>query len=220
MGKREHYITIATAIVAIVIGIFWLLNKMDGAAGLSYSDGLEPALVCLFGLSTLAVSIFNSVDNKSEVREIDHDVFLSIPMSAVDNEITYQENRTLAREVWEAIQQHTNSDTRYCAVIDHATLTEMDDAQAANDLAELKVSSNFVLIYPEKLASSCLVEVGTAIALGIPCVIFVRDRNDLPYVLKEIGQQEQNVFIFSYEGIRDITNIIINRKDNLFKSAP
>ncbi len=75
MGKREHYITIATAIVAIVIGIFWLLNKMDGAAGLSYSDGLEPALVCLFGLSTLAVSIFNSVDNKSEVREIDHDVF-------------------------------------------------------------------------------------------------------------------------------------------------
>ena len=142
---------------------------------------------CFF-LSTLAVSIFNSVDNKSEVREIDHDVFLSIPMSAVDNEITYQENRTLAREVWEAIQQHTNSDTRYCAVIDHATLTEMDDAQAANDLAELKVSSNFVLIYPEKLASSCLVEVGTAIALGIPCVIFVRDRNDLAYVLQEIGQ--------------------------------
>ena len=219
MGKNQHYFTIATSILGTMIGIVWLLIRMDNSADLSYDDGIEPALLCLASLSALAISIFTIVALKTNKKKPKHDVFLSIPMSAVKDESAYQENRTLAREVWEAIQQHTSHGTRYCAVIDHATKSEMDDAQAANDLAELNASGMFVLIYPRKLASSCLVEVGMAIALDIRCILFVHDKDDLPYVLQEIGQQEQNVFIYTYKGISDLTDIVVSQKDVAFNLA-
>ena len=77
------------------------------------------------------------------------------------------------------------------------------------------MSANFVMILPEKMVTSCLVEVGYAIALDIPCLVFVRDRGHLPYVLQEIGQQRNNVKIYRYNNHTNIAGIIDQHGANL-----
>ncbi len=52
-------------------------------------------------------------------------------------------------------------------------------------MAALRAAHLFVMIYPGKIVTSALVEVGYAMALRLPCLLLVRDRDDLPYLLKQ-----------------------------------
>jgi hypothetical protein len=172
----------------------------------------------------------NKASDKAEAEAMAmRDVFISIPMSALlpaevekDSEEAnqradqaYHDNQILAQHTWNAIKNNTQATTCYSAILDHANLEEMDDEQAADDLDRLKMSANFVMILPEKMVTSCLVEVGYAIALDIPCLVFVRDRGHLPYVLQEIGQQRNNVKIYRYNNHTNIAGIIDQHGANL-----
>jgi len=53
------------------------------------------------------------------------------------------------------------------------------------DLEALRAARLFVLIYPDKIVTSALVETGYALALGLPCLLLARDAADLPYLLRQ-----------------------------------
>ena len=55
---------------------------------------------------------------------------------------------------------------------------------ARDDLEILHHSGDFVMLYPQKLASSALFESGFALALVLPCRFFVRTEEDLPYLMQ------------------------------------
>ena len=50
---------------------------------------------------------------------------------------------------------------------------------------QLEYATHFLLYYPEKLPSGSLVELGYALAKGVPCLVLTRDLNNLSYILRE-----------------------------------
>jgi nucleoside 2-deoxyribosyltransferase len=72
---------------------------------------------------------------------------------------------------------------------------------ATNENLDLLNSCDrFIMIYPEKVVSSCLIELGFAIAQRKPCTIFYKKKEDLPYMLEDAGMIKK----FSYKDDDDL----------------
>lgn len=70
-------------------------------------------------------------------------------------------------------------------------------------LAKINNLDKFILIYPQKTASSSLIEIGMALSMKKECLIFTKNKNDLPYLIKDIYYS--NVNIFEYSTIEEIS---------------
>lgn len=158
---------------------------------------------------------------KALTLEPAYDVFLSVPMAALDTEARYQAFRNEAMKVVNALEQRCGLRV-YCALRDIPTMKAFDTGGAAanDDLAMLERSAHFVMLYPEKLATSALFEAGYALARGLPCRFFVRDQSQdahkLPYLMRKLTEAYSHVSIVdhtewsSYDDIADC--LFRNRK--------
>jgi hypothetical protein len=96
---------------------------------------------------------------------------------------------------------------------------EAEDFSLSDDLAALRRSKYFMLVYPERLVSSVLFEAGLAIALGKPSVYFVRDLSSLPFLMKKAEQAKlpARVRIYEYESLAKIQTLLQNLGERLWK---
>jgi hypothetical protein len=113
-------------------------------------------------------------------------LFIAAPMSALQpNEYAGGRDDVLA--VIDALaHEHGVSRVYFAGAAIHQVgeFTAEDEA-LRRDIAALRHSRLFVLLYPQKLVTSALVEVGFALGLGLPCLLLVNDRDDLPYLLHQ-----------------------------------
>jgi hypothetical protein len=114
-----------------------------------------------------------------------YDVFVAAPMSAHAGDDDYQRTRNQVLTFITTLKSMPGLDRVYFAGQDLPSVTQFATQQSAlaQDISALRNSRMFCLIYPERLASSVLVEAGYALAIGMPCVLFTRKRGDLPYLL-------------------------------------
>src|SRR5271166_5837456 len=111
-------------------------------------------------------------DDADDTAAAGYDLFLAAPMSALDESDYATERAGVLAEV-----EHPGGFT--------------GEADALRrDLTALRHARLFVLIYPGKIVTSALVEVGYALALRLPCLLLVRDRSDLPYLLNQAEQTD------------------------------
>lgn len=75
-----------------------------------------------------------------------------------------------------------------------------------SNFGALKHVDSILAIYPEKVPTSTLVEIGYGIALCKRLVIF--HKPELPFMLKEAGKTIKHVKTFQYNKYSDITNVI------------
>jgi len=119
---------------------------------------------------------------------LDYDVFLASPMAAFDDEAAYQAQRAEVTAIKEALQSHSGISKVYDA---GATIQgvkwDPKDFAAEIDLEALRHSRNFLLVYPERIASSVLFEAGYALGMGKPAIYVVRERKKLPYLMQELN---------------------------------
>ncbi|MBD5529557.1 MAG: hypothetical protein HDR02_14310, partial [Lachnospiraceae bacterium] len=73
---------------------------------------------------------------------------------------------------------------------------------------ELKTREYMLFIYPAKVPSSVLAEIGYGIALSKQMVIFAQKKSDLPYVLSRIDNAVPSVRIYEYATFDDIIRIV------------
>jgi hypothetical protein len=73
-----------------------------------------------------------------------------------------------------------------------------------NSSQAMREAKYFLLLYPERIVSTVLVEAGQATALGKRAIYFVRSRSDLPYSLQ---QSESLEGVKIYQSL-DKTNIL------------
>lgn len=150
------------------------------------------------------------------------EVFLSFPMAGSGD---YDDSRRLGQRLVSALQ-------KYCGVreVFWAGATIESDCQfeepsvgLGRNMPYFRSADRFVMLYPEKLSSGVLVEAGLALGLGMPAVYLVRDREDLPWILQDIGGAGDNklgrvrVIVYS-----DEDNLIEKLKSNgphLFPAA-
>jgi hypothetical protein len=155
-------------------------NKLDNAIN-AFWPQLEPALKRALAMVTQA-------------RVYKYDVFLSAPMAALAE--GFEVARANFHKVYDALTQGCGMQV-YWAAAEIKTIEDYQtmDVSAKEDLAALDQSRYFVLLYPQKLVTSALFEAGYALALKLQSLYFVRDRADLPFLMRELAGTVPQVHI-------------------------
>jgi hypothetical protein len=136
-------------------------------------------------------------------------VFVGIPMaSATPDE--YPKYRDQALSIKEVLINHAGVSEVYCPcehIMDVGSFEGIEKS-INDDFQILKESEHYIFVYPCKIASSILVEMGYAIALSKHTTIFARNRKDLPFMLEQADVAISNIKIYDYNDIDDIKKII------------
>ena len=158
---------------------------------------------------------------KKCVARFEHDVFLAMAMAGLDTEEQYQNYRTQALTIEKWLQDYCGLRSVFYAGHNLKTKQEFEaeDVSLSEDLEALRRSKYFMLVYPERIVSSVLFEAGLAVALGKPSVYFIRDRRNLPFLMKQAEQAKllAGVRIYEYESLSKIENLLQNPGEGLWK---
>ena len=165
-------------------------------------------------IATLAVN-----DNVKAPSGRSYDLFVSAPMAAFETEEEFQSSRKAVMEVVSGIKKHCGfKDVFYAgAEIESPEGFESEDLSVVNDYDACFRSRYFMLIYPQKIASSALIELGWAMAHKKPTVIFTKKRDELPFLAKNADSVFRNVRIYEYKTSADITNRFALNGGRLFQ---
>jgi len=158
---------------------------------------------------------------KKCLARFEHDVFLAMAMAGLDTEEQYQNYRNQALTIEKWLQDYCGFSSVFYAGHNLKTMQEFEaeDFSLSEDLEALRRSKYFMLVYPERIVSSVLFEAGLAVALGKPSVYFIRDRRNLPFLMKEAEQAKlpAGVRIYEYESLSKIENLLQNPGEGLWK---
>jgi nucleoside 2-deoxyribosyltransferase len=111
-------------------------------------------------------------------------VFLATPMSGFGDDAAYARHRTTMLEAVQIIRD-AGIGPVYFAGEQIASTSEFTAEQEAflKDFDALRASSVFCLVYPQRVISSALIELGVALALDKPTYVFTTRRKNLPYLV-------------------------------------
>jgi hypothetical protein len=119
------------------------------------------------------------------------DLFIAAPMSALAG-VDYAAGRDGVLAIMASLSTGHRFGPIYFAgqAISGPEAFTGESAALRQDLEALRNSRMFVLVYPSKIVTSALVEVGYALALRLPCLLLVNDTADLPYLLNQAASGE------------------------------
>lgn len=199
------------------------------ASGLDLTLLIAGVLLLLFILIVVAALIVMrsqtpqiGMDGKALVQpDMKYDVFVSSPMASLADDKQYKKDREKVLSVMKALQTECKFNSCIYAGrnIESIEKFEQPDDSLRDDFRNLRESKYFVLLYPEKLASSVLLEAGWALAFGKPSVYFVPKREVLPFLLRQAGHTFNNIKIYECEKVDDILKIISQKREKLFQTA-
>jgi len=158
-----------------------------------------------------ALQDYMAAINKARIPGM-YDVFISCPMTSID-EPEYGRLKTAVEALCQAIT--ARGFHAYCALM-RLTDREQPDPEAIAaemDFAALMASRHFVMIYPRRIISSCLLEAGYALVAGIPSVYFVRSDEDLPYTLRGAVESFRNARRVRFRQEREIVDFYCRYPD-------
>lgn len=146
------------------------------------------------------------------------DVFISAPMAAWESDTEYKAHRMEVLKIRDALKRECKFKRIFYAGTDIGSVTEFEVANisARDDFQALANSRYLVLLYPKPMPSSALIEVGAAIAFGIPSVCFVPERKLLPFILREADTGLDKVRIHEVSDTNQIVGYISRHGKDIF----
>jgi nucleoside 2-deoxyribosyltransferase len=134
-------------------------------------------------------------------------VYISAPMSTLDED-SYKEQRKLLEKVRDSLLSDAGFSKVICPAIDIKDTDSFDGTTKAiiENFENLKQSDKVLIIYPNSLPTSTLVEAGYVIGMSKKTLIFYKDR--LPYMLKESGTTIPHVRTVTYTKNNDIVEYL------------
>ena len=136
-------------------------------------------------------------------------VFISSPMASMENnEYTDFHNDIIL--IQKKLKDECKAKNVYYPgkLIDKPEKFDGHQKAVNQNFVKLKECEYLIVVYPKPLPSSVLVEIGYAIALSKKIIIFVKDPNDLPYMLHNSDVSINNIYIMTYKKIDDIIHQI------------
>jgi hypothetical protein len=148
-----------------------------------------------------------------------YELFVSAPMAAFETEKEFQSSRNAVFDVVRGIKKSCNFKSVFYAgnEIESQRDFESEDISVVEDYDACYRSTYFMLIYPQKLATSALIELGWAMAHKKPTIIFAKRREDLPFLARNADAVFSNIRIYEYKTSADITNKFYPNGIELFK---
>lgn len=149
-------------------------------------------------------------------------IYISVPMSTISTTEKYEELHQFVINLKKVLVKDEPGVTTplfrevFCPAVDKETQEDFDGASTAikQNFTKMKQVDCMLVIYPEKLPSSLLVEVGYAIALCKRIVIFHHE--ELPYMLKDAGNEMRHVKVKYFNSYDDIMREIISNGRDMF----
>ena len=182
-----------------ILGIFYLIFK-------DHPNGFEGGEI--------------EEEEAEKIVERKYDLFVSVPMAAFDTTTEYEAFRSAILDCIRGIKNSCAfSDVFYAGQeIGSFKEFESEDLSVTQVYSALKNSSNFLLIYPKKLPTSALIELGWAMVMNKPIIIFSKGRDELPYLMKNADSVYKNIAIYEYKTSLDIQARFSANKRKLFES--
>lgn len=143
-------------------------------------------------------------------------IFVSAPMSSINNKDNYDELRASIIEIKNALMEIGFGEV-HCPMIDVVTPRQFDGKTKAikRNFPLMKQVDSMLVIYPWKNASSALVEMGYGIALTKKMVVFHGE--GLPYIMDEAGVSIANIKTYSFTSYSEISEKIRSNGMTLFE---
>lgn len=161
------------------------------------------------------------------LRRFKYDVFVAAAMAGHKGDDKYQENRDAVLQLIEVLKAKCGCPNVFYAGTTIASKQEFDPNALALklDLDAMRDSRNFIMYYPERIASSVLYEAGWALMLGKPSIYIIRgdtkDDEGLPFLLNDAGQafDDRRVRIFKSPDTQSMLKHVAQYGDGLFRYA-
>lgn len=147
-----------------------------------------------------------------------YDVFISCPMSSIEDIKEYQQMLNTIKKIDATIQKAGYK--AYSAILRIGNSRSMDPEHIAakTDLEALTKSRGFLMIYPKRVVSSCLLEAGYALIREIPSTYFVRSDEDLPYMLRGAVEAYGTASRFFYQDTKKIPTLFAKHFDEIIQA--
>lgn len=156
-------------------------------------------LMAIILISALIIPVYNpdlfmnrNLPSTSEISSIiprhRFDAFISVPMSALPDDNARKVYHDKVEKIVNSLKENTRLQQIYWAgdLIVLEKVFDLPDVAIRLNLNALRDSEYFILIYTNKAVTSSLVEAGMALALRKPCIFFVKDKEDLPFLLRRL----------------------------------
>ena len=147
-----------------------------------------------------------------------YDVFISCPMSSLKDGKEYKQVLDTIKKITTIF--HGFGHSTYSAILRIGNSRSMDPEHIAaeTDLDALTKSRRFLMIYPQEVVSSCLLEAGYALINRVPSTYFVRSDHDLPYMLRGAVEAYGNASRFVYQNPKDIPALVTKHINNIIQA--
>lgn len=141
-------------------------------------------------------------------------------MASFDNTQEYESSRASILDAIRGIKKRCEFAHVFYAGHEINSFDEFDseDLSVTQDYFSLRNSSNFIIIYPRAIATSALIELGWAMVMKKPIIIFVKNMDDLPYLMKHADSVYRNIAIYTYKTSSDIQNKFVTNGAKLFEA--
>jgi len=218
-----RYFALAVLVVNGILGV--LAYKATGPNFTILLVGMILSLLLLIVLvgylAAKTPRVLVGVDQQGIPKlSLKHEVFLSSPMAAFGNNEEYQHDRENVLRIMDAFKHECRFESVVYAGKEINSIDDFDaaDLSVSKDFQDLLESKYFVLLYPKKIASSVLVEAGWALALGKTSIYFVKNSDDLPFLLQKASQAFSSVKIYDKCDADGIVKLIQKHRLDLFST--
>lgn len=203
-------------VTEVILGV--LASK---AKGLDFTILIVGMLLVLCGILFIVFKKQQSLHSEPSVSSnkisIKHDLFIASPMASFDSEDEYKKDRQGILNLIDTFRKECKFKSIIYAGRDIESMSDFDapDLSVQDDFLALRESLYFAMVLPKKIASSVLVEAGAALAQDKPSIYFVKNRNDLPFLLVQAEMAFSSVKIYEYSKIEDIIKLISRHRKEL-----
>jgi hypothetical protein len=174
----------------------------------------------IFIISTLAVML-RSIGYriwKELIYFRSFDLYISTPVVSLAHQNEFKRHKKTIEELIAILKQSRSDSKIFCYI---AEISSLPTSGASNYnikkiYSTLRRSKKYIGIFPSKVMSGAHCEAGFALALGKPCLFFVKDINDLPTILRKAPSVYSFVNIQLYDSNEDLKRIFQESGKDLF----
>jgi hypothetical protein len=152
-----------------------------------------------------------------------YDAFISAPMETSLDDSGNVSGRKQIMKIKRYLEDVCGFENIFYAASDKTSKDDFDVNSVAlsENYEKLAESKRHIFIFPERKPASTLVEVGMALALGLPSYWFVKRDVKLPFLLEQAWQNSRKtsylprIQVHRYSDIDDILRFISDRREDI-----
>lgn len=143
-------------------------------------------------------------------------VYVGAPMASLENDELYEKSRQSLLLMIEVLEKAHGFTSIFAPISRIARKSDFDGKEDSIEMgfSELKQCDYYVFIFLQRCISSTLIEVGYAIALRKKCIIFVKTRKELPFMLEQADKRNPNIKIYECSDYDDLVALV--KKDGKY----